>query len=441
MKIITVEPDSIAEELGIQPGDDLLEVNGKRVLDNIDFRFHESDDEITLKVARANEVVIFEIEKDEEERVGLDFEEMKILSCGNDCIFCFVDQNPDGLRKQVYFRDGDYRLSFMYGNYTTMTNAGPAILQRIVTQRLSPQYISVHVTAYDVRRVLMGLKKDDQILDKIAYLHDHGIDMHTQIVLCPGINDGEVLEQTVSDLYRFRERIVSLAIVPVGLTDHRFGLTTLQKVDQAYAGNLLDRVAPWQQRFRRETGRAFVYPSDEFYIVAQRPLPPTREYDGFPQTENGVGIVRSFLKDFARQSRSFPARLRTRRRLSMVTAELPAGFMAQDVVPRLQRIQRLTCTLHVAPNTLFGRSVTVAGLLSGKCIYSALQGTGQTDLVLLPPEVLNADGLFLDDMTVQQLAERLGAPVLVFDGRWRPVFDALNHPHRRTHPTSLVQHQ
>jgi putative radical SAM enzyme (TIGR03279 family) len=424
VKILTIEPGSIAEDLGIQPGDDLLEINGQVARDTLDLRFHEGDEEVALKVARNGEVTIYEIEKGGEDPLGIAVEEMKILSCGNDCIFCFVDQNPKGLRNQLYFRDGDYRLSFMYGNYTTMTNAGPATLRRIIEQRLSPQYISVHVTDYEVRRKLMGLQKDDQILDKIKLLHDSGIDMHTQIVLCPGINDGAVLEKTVMDLAKFHRRIQSLAVVPVGLTDYRFGLAELKNVDAPYASALLDVVGGWQKKFKKKTGRNFVYASDEFHIVAGRPIPAGKEYDGFPQIENGVGIVRHFLLDFRRQSRTFPQKM-PKRKLTLVTGELAAGFMARFVVPRLERVGGLGVDLRVVPNLLFGRHVTVAGLLSGKCVYSALEKVDRGDLVLLPPDTLNADGLLLDDDTPEKLGEKLGVPVMVFDGDWSEVFRRL----------------
>jgi putative radical SAM enzyme (TIGR03279 family) len=425
MRITMVRPQSIAEELGIRPGDELLQVNGRRVMDVIDYRFYEADDRISLKVARGGAVVVYDIEKEEGEQVGIDFEDMKILACGNDCIFCFVDQNPQGLRKELYFRDGDFRLSFMYGNYTTLTNAGPAILRRIVAQRLSPQYISVHATDYDVRRRLMGLKKDDHILEKIRFLHDGGIDMHTQIVLCPGINDGDSLARTVHDLYEFNRRIVSLAIVPVGLTDHRFGLLELKRVDAQYAQRLLDRIDVWQERFREETGRAFVYPSDEITLVAGRAIPDPGYYDGFPQIENGVGIVRSFLADFDEQARTFPRQLKTGMKMTLATADLPAGFMSDVVLPKLRDVDRLDVSLEVVPNVLFGRNVTVAGLLSGKCLYSALKDTDCGDMLLLPPDVLNTEGKFLDDMTVRQLENLLDVPVFVFSGQWDAVFAAL----------------
>ncbi|HTY59927.1 MAG TPA: DUF512 domain-containing protein [Bacteroidota bacterium] len=438
MRITAVEPTGIARDLGIRAGDELLEINGRRVLDSIDYRYHEGDPALTLKVARDGEVTVFDIEKDEGEVLGIDFEEMKVLSCGNDCIFCFVDQNPGGLRKGLYFRDGDYRLSFMYGNYTTMTNAGPAILDRIIEQRLSPQYISVHVTDLAVRTRLMGLKKDDRILDKIALLHDGGIDMHTQIVLCPGINDGAVLERTVRDLFRFHARVVSLAIVPVGLTDHRFGLTPLSKVDREYASALLERTEKWQKEFRKKTGRNFVYPSDEFYIVAGRKIPPARAYDGFPQIENGVGIVRKFLAEFRRQSASFPSRLRPHRRLTLATGELARTFMETTVLPRLRSVEGLDVRLEVVPNLLYGRSVTVAGLLSGKCLYSALEGKEPGDLLLLPPDIVNGDGLFLDDETIASVGERLRVPVMMFEGSWDAVFRLLKKPTRRTRTRQLL---
>ncbi|MGA9121151.1 MAG: DUF512 domain-containing protein [Bacteroidota bacterium] len=431
MKIIGVEPGSIAEELGLQSGDEVLEINGNRVRDHLDVRFSEGDEALTLKIARNGEIVLYDIEKDESDRLGLTFEEMRILSCGNDCIFCFVDQNPKGLRNQLYFRDGDYRLSFMYGNYTTMTNAGPAILQRIVDQRLAPQYISVHATDPEVRRVLMGLKKDDHILEKIEFLHDHEIDMHTQIVLCPGFNDGDVLEKTVRDLSRFTRQIRSLAIVPVGLTDHRFGLARLQRVDASYARALLSKVRAWQKAFRMELGRSFVYASDEFYLVAGEPIPATRVYDGFPQLENGVGMVRSFLTAARSQARRIPPALSSPRKLTVVTGELASGFMTTDVLPLFSHVKRLSIDLVTAQNTLFGPAVTVAGLLSGKCVYSALEGREVGDLVLLPPDILNADGVFLDDMTVPALQSRLGTTkVKVFDGHWSHVFSSLNQMKR-----------
>jgi len=440
MKITGMHGGSIAEAAGLLAGDELLAINAAPVRDILDYRFHEGDRDLLLRIARNGEIIEFEIEKDDQEPLGLEFEEMKVLSCGNDCIFCFVDQNPHGLRKELYFRDGDYRLSFMYGNYTTMTNAGPAILRRIIAQRLSPQYISVHATDLEVRKRLMGISKDDHILEKIGLLHDNGIDMHTQIVLCPGMNDGPCLGRTVRDLYRYRKRIISLAVVPVGLTDHRFNLAALPRVDKAYANSLLDTVAAWQHEFREEIGRAFVYPSDEFFITAGRDIPVASYYDGFPQIENGVGMVRTFLMQFRRAAGRFPHRLARRKKLVMVTGTLAGSMMRSEVLPRLQKIRNLSTDLTVASNTLFGPHVTVSGLLSGKCLYSALKGKCKNaDLVLLPPDVLNGSGLFLDDMTMEQLEAKLQVPVMMFAGRWGDVFRRLRTAERRRRAAPLVR--
>jgi putative radical SAM enzyme (TIGR03279 family) len=313
----------------------------------------------------------------------------------------------------------------MYGNYTTMTNAGPAILRRIIQQRLSPQYISVHVTDYSIRKLMMGLKKDDLILEKLKLLHDHGIDMHTQIVLCPGLNDGIVLERTVHDLYQFNKHIISLAIVPVGLTDHRFGLHALKTVDANYANALLDIVEGWQATFKNDIGRSFVYCSDEIHIVAGRELPGEAYYDGFPQTENGVGLVREFIMEFEKQSHDFPKRLSKKRKLTLATAELPHAFLQHAIAPPLRRIGNLDVGIEVVPNVLFGRSVTVAGLLSGKCLVSSLKGKELGDMLLLPPDIVNNDDLLLDDMTIPQLENVLDVPVMVFDGNWGDVFRRL----------------
>ena len=438
VKIVSVQNGSVAAALGITAGDELLEINGERVRDGIDVRFHEADPEMSLKIARDGDVLTYRIENNDGDRLGIEIEEMTTLSCGNDCIFCFVDQNPGGLRKGLYFRDGDYRLSFMYGNYTTMTNAGPAILRRIIEQRLSPQYISVHVTDLEIRKKLMGLKKDDRILEKIRLLNDNGIDMHTQIVLCPGINDGATLERTVHDLYGFREHVVSLAVVPVGLTDHRFGLASLQKAGPEYAREIIATVGGWGKKFRKEIGRGFVYPSDEFYILAGKAVPGAQYYDGFPQIENGVGLVRSFLTDFRRQMRTAPRRLPVSRRLTLATGELADGILRAEVLPLLSKIGNLDVRVEVIPNLLYGRSVTVAGLLSGNCLYSALHGKDCGDLLLLPPDIVNGDGLFLDDMTLPALEERLGAPVMIFTGRWKEVFSRLILPDKRSAPHTLV---
>jgi len=426
VRIKDVAGGSIAASLKLRSGDELVEINGHRIRDEIDLRFYEVDQHIELKCAHNGKVALYEIEKEIDEPLGIVLDDMKVLRCGNNCIFCFVDQNPRGLRDALYIRDGDYRLSFMYGNYTTLTNAGNAILQRIVEQRLSPLYISVHSTVPDIRRRLLGLRKDDHLLEKMRFLANHGIDMHAQIVLCPGINDGASLQQTIQDMWELRDHVISLAIVPVGLTDHRASPVPLQRVDKLYAKDLLQTVRGWQERFRAIAGRNFVYPSDEFFLLAEEKIPDSGYYDGFPQIENGVGMVRSFLDQFARASSQFPRRIPEQKTITLATGVLASPFIRDVVAKRLSKITGLDVRVAVASNRLFGKSVTVAGLLSGKCFYEALHDQPRSDLVLLPPDVLNEDELFLDDWTLGELSMKLDQNVLVFDGNWGHVFRILH---------------
>jgi len=425
VKVKAVEPESIAAELGILPGDEILEINGRKVADEIDLKFRESEARIGARVSRRGAVTLFEIEKEPEETLGIIPEESAVIRCGSDCVFCFVDQNPKGLRDVLYVRDGDYRLSFMYGNYTTLTNAGPAVLRRIAEERLSPMYVSVHSTDPAVRRRLMRLKKDDRILDKMKFLAGNGIRMHTQIVLCPGFNDGDSLERTVMDLWALRESVISLAVVPVGLTEHRDRLEGLRRPSEAEARRILQETQGWQRVFRAASGRNFVYPSDEFYLMAGERFPGVDFYDGYPQIENGVGMVRLFLDEFSRASRRFPKRILAPRSMTIATGELASGFMKNVVLNRLNGIAGLSVDLATVPNRLFGRSVTVAGLLSGESLCKALKGRGKSDLTLLPPDVVNGEGLFLDDWTLADLSLCLGGRVEVFDGGWKNVFRLL----------------
>lgn len=426
MTIRRLDPDGVAAQAGLLAGDDILTINGHRMVDVLDYRFHDQDDFVALEVQRGAERFLFEIEKEAHDSLGIELDDLKISRCGNDCIFCFVDQNPAGLREAVYFRDGDYRFSFLHGNFVTLTNVGPKGLDRIVRLRMSPIYVSVHSTDAAVRLRLMGMKKDDALLEKMRFLHDGGIEMHTQIVLCPGINDGASLEKTVADLWTLRKTVRSLSIVPVGLTDHRAALHRIRTVDAQYAAELLRLVARWQkERFLPALGKRWMYPSDEFFIVAGKKLPGGAYYDGFGQVENGVGLSRKFLEDFRRAARRFPERIGPRR-VSLATGILAEGFMRESVLPRLNAVEGLSAELHPIENRLFGSAVTVAGLLSGKCFLEALRGKNLGDLLLLPPDTLNYDGIFLDDTDPRWLGDRLGVPVMVFDGRWKKVMEVLS---------------
>ncbi|MBC8042341.1 MAG: DUF512 domain-containing protein, partial [Rhizobacter sp.] len=416
----------LADELGLRVGDEIAEINGDKVADIIDYRFFISDEQIKLGFFRDMKKQFIEFDKEPDEPLGAEFADFEYKACGDDCVFCFVDQNPEGLRKGLYFRDGDFRLSFLYGNYTTLTNLGPNSLRRIVRQRLTPMYISVHSTVPEVRMKLMGHQKDDMMMPKMKYLAENGIEMHTQIVLCPGLNDGQSLIRTVSELYELSDAILSVSIVPVGITAHRKGLEELRQLDAEYARMLIKQLSVFQNQFRKAIGRGFLYLSDEIYMTAGVPLPDAYAYDGFPLTENGVGMVSQFLADFDEQSQHFKKRFRSKRKLTLATSALPQHLMRERVVSRLNAIGNLAAELVVCPNTLYGEVTTVSGLLSGNCFYKALKGRDLGDMLLLPKDSVNFDGKFLDDTSPSDLSQKLGGvPVAIFGGDWNDVLKRL----------------
>ncbi|HNW58774.1 MAG TPA: DUF512 domain-containing protein [bacterium] len=410
MKISVVHKNSPAARLGLQPGDELIRIDDHEIRDPIDFQFYSAEEEYTLLLSRDGRQWRVDIGPDNGSWLGLEFADMTYHCCGNQCIFCFVDQNPRGLREALYFKDEDYRLSFLYGNYVTLTSVTRAQLARIVDQRLSPLYISVHSTENEVRRRMLGLRRDDHLLDKIAFLAEGGIELHTQVVLCPGWNDGEHLERTITDLAGYHPAVQSVAIVPLGLTGHRAALTPLAPVTPALAAAVVAQQAEWEGRFRGTLGIAFVYLADEFYLLAGKPMPPAARYDDFPQIENGVGMTRHFLDRFRRQKGRFPKSVKPAR-VVIATGELAAPVLAQHVLPALHSIAGLEAELVPVANRFFGGGVTVSGLLSGGDILAALRPRMPADLVLIPPNCRNGDGLFLDDLDTGRLTGELGVPL------------------------------
>lgn len=425
--IKAVEPKSIADKSGWKAGAQILSINYHTISDVLDFRFYASDERLMVKMRQNGMLIEQEIVNDDMKPLGVELEDFRIKHCGDDCVFCFVDQNPIGLRESLYFRDGDYRMSFLYGNYITMTNLRERDMERIVEQRLSPLYISVHCTNDEIRRKMMGHKTEDKQREKMRYLRDNGIEMHTQIVLVPDYNDKEVLAQTIRDLYDMNDAIQSVAIVPVGITEHRASLRHLRSVTPQEAADLIEEVKIWQAKYRDEIGRGFVYLSDEWYILADQDFPFEEDYDGFPLMENGVGMCRDFITEFEYQSEEFPEAFTTPKRLTMVTSTLPSPILANTVTPKLQEINGLDVNLVIAENILFGKPVTVSGLLSGKCYLHALKGQELGDMVLLPPDSLNFEGVFMDDMTPDELSQQLGGvDIQIFDGDWVATLEKLN---------------
>ncbi|AEG61149.1 DUF512 domain-containing protein [Desulforamulus ruminis] len=420
LSIDAVEPQSIAEELGIQPGDKLLTINDQPVRDVLDYRFLSFAEEILVKIiTRQGEVWEFEIEKDAEEGLGLDFGENSFgptRRCHNRCLFCFVDQMAPAMRKTLYVKDDDYRLSFWQGNFVSLTNVRDPELQRIIQQKLSPLYISVHTTNPELRCRMLNNRHAGKIMEQLQQLAQAGITMHTQMVLCPGINDGQELERSIRDLSGLWPQVHSLAAVPVGVTKYRDGLFHLRPFSPKEAGDVVAIIENYQRRFMERWDYPFVYASDEFYLLAGKPIPLAERYADFPQTENGVGLSRLFLDEWDALEPELPSRMEPSRSITMVTG-VSGSLIMKPVVERLNRIQGLQISLEVIANSFFGQTVTVTGLLTGQDIIKALKGKELGDLLILPSVMLRqGEEVFLDDFTVTQVSQELQMPIEVVEG-------------------------
>jgi len=414
VEIIGIAENSIAAELSIEKGDKLITVNGEEIDDRLDYRYYASGELVEILIRKKGEDILYEIEKEIDEDIGLIVEDMQLKSCGNNCIFCFVYQNPKGLRKPLYFKDEDYRYSFLYGHYVTMTTMTDADLKRIVKQRLSPLYISVHATDLATRKVLLGIKKNDYLLEKIKYLTDNGIELHAQVVLCPGINDGIVFEQTINDLKSFYPHLKSVAVVPLGLTQFRKNLYPLRIHTQEELKQMIHETNRMREKLKRELGSYFIYLSDEFFIKAAQPLPEASYYDAFYQIENGVGEFRQMIDDFNNDEKNLPKKLSKETRISWVTGKLAGERFEKHIINRLRKIGNLKIDLIIVENDFFGHTIQVSGLLVAGDIYKQLKDKKLGDMVFIPPRVLNEDELFLDNWTVEKLEEKLSIPCHVY---------------------------
>ena len=396
-----VRKHSLAENAGIKPGEKLLSVCGAQVKDIIELSFYASDYEVELEIENAaGEKRLVTIAKHPDEDLGIEFESAvfdKVSTCYNNCIFCFVDQMIPGMRPGLYVRDDDYRLSFLYGNFITLTNMKEEDFNRIITTHMSPLYISVHATTPEVRCKMMNNRFAGELMDKLQRLLDAGIQVHTQIVCCPTYNDGEVLAKSFEDLYALHPGVMTMAIVPVGLTKNREHLHPLRTFTKEEAAAIVDMVTPWQERCRKETGKSFVYLGDEFYLLAEKELPPEAWYDGFPQLENGIGLTSSFLIEWE-------ATLKVLSQAQAASpAVIPVGESAYKVLkPVLDAFNAKYNAAHqlvAVKNEFFGGKVNVTGLLVGGDILNAVPEDAR---VILPAVVLNKDNLFLDDMSFDE---------------------------------------
>jgi putative radical SAM enzyme (TIGR03279 family) len=418
VKIIAIEPESQAERAGIRVGDDLVSINGQPVTDILDYYYWQAEEELDLVLKRGSNTLNLHFLKTYDEDLGLELQPPRLRSCGNNCIFCFIKQNPPGMRPSIYFHDEDYRYSFLHGTYITLTNLREVDLERIAQLRLSPLYISVHATDDEVRRHIFQIKKSDNFLAKLSFLREHRIDLHVQIVLLPGINDGAILEQTLRDLYQYREVILSVAIVPVGLTRHRGQLPDIQPVNKPEAVATLARFKRWKRWYRNRDGQPWVFLSDEFYLLAGERLPGAKFYGNYYQIENGVGLTRQFLESFKRQARRLPKAIAQKKRLLFITGTLAAPVLESHVLPVLRRITNFQVDILPVINNFFGQSVTVAGLLVGQDIIEQAKHRRRYDQIVLPPRCTNHAGLLLDDLTPQAIARQLQTQVAVFDGNF-----------------------
>jgi putative radical SAM enzyme (TIGR03279 family) len=408
VRVSKVRAGSIADELEIVPGTEFLSVNGRELRDFLDWEFLAADDELVLEARLpSGEEVVYEIERPEGEAIGVELVPPTVRRCANRCEFCFIEGLPTGLRKNLYVRDDDYRLSFAYGNFATLSNVKERDIERILEYRLSPLYVSVHATPWEARKILLNNPRVPDIVAQLRRLAEGGIQFHCQMVIVPGLNDGAVLEQSLNDLWSLGDAVLSVAIVPVGLTQFSH-LYTGTPMDAVKAAALLEVTTRWAARARRDRGETWVFGSDELYLLAGQPLPGPEHYGDFAQIENGVGAVTS-LRERVRHGLTSLPRLGGRR-IGVVTGVSMAPLMP-ELLEQLRQATGAEFDLIRVENSLFGPTTTTAGLLVGADIRRALSGRPDLDLALIPAESINDDGVFLDEESFIAVREAMPMPV------------------------------
>ncbi len=439
--IASVEPDSIAWECGLEPGDGIAAVNGRPIEDIFDYQYYVADEFLkVLVVTKDGEECLLEIEKEEDEDLGITFSSSlmdEYHSCRNKCIFCFIDQMPPGMRETLYFKDDDSRLSFLQGNYITLTNMTYEDIDRVIRYHLAPINISVHTTRPDLRCMMLNNRFAGDIMDKIRRFYDAGIPMNSQIVLCRGINDGPELDRTIGDLGGLLPHMQSLSVVPVGLTRYREGLPHLESFDRRDAEKLLDQISRWQAYFREKYHTSFVHASDEWFILAERDFPPEEYYEGYGQLENGVGMmrllingVRERLDELAagqeKSSRKHDGEKGPAKIVSIVTGRLAYPTICRLCSEITDQFPAVSARVHMIENHFFGEKITVTGLLTGGDIIDQLKGKDLGDQLLLPCNLFKADEpVFLDDVTLEDLSQALQVPVNIIQSEGADLVDQL----------------
>ena len=415
VKILCVSPHGLARKAGITDGDELISINGHDICDVLDYRFYLTDTDLTLLLHRGADLITARIRKGEYDDIGLEFETPlmdKKHSCANGCVFCFIDQLPRGMRKSLYFKDDDDRLSFLHGNYVTLTNLKDADIERLITMHISPVNISVHTTNPELRVRMMKNKRAGEVLSYLRRLADAGIALCTQIVLCKGLNDRDELERSMKDLLSYYPALRSCAIVPVGLTRHREKCYPLELFTPEECAAVIKQVEEFGDACVKKYGSRLFYCSDEFYVRAGLPLPSEEYYEDYSQIENGVGMLTSLASEFDFELdylEDYLPDFRAPRKISLITGEAAFDHISALCKKLEERVEGLQVQVYKIKNHFFGETVTVAGLLTGGDVLAQLTGKDLGNELLFPAVMLKADeDIFLDDMTPSELSKRLG---------------------------------
>lgn len=413
-KIIAVQKGGIGEEIGLEIGDELLGFNGEQIVDVLDYAFYDSQEEFTLNLrTKQGEKVDIEIEKEEDESLGLELDEsvqLEPMRCKNKCLFCFVDQLPKGMRDTLYVKDDDYRLSFVSGNYVTLSNIGQKELDRIAKLRLSPLYISVHAFDREIKTKLVSNPESAKVFDKMDFLANHGITMHTQIVLCKNLNDGKVLDKTLEELYKRYPSVKTVAVIPVGLTGHRQKLYPLESFGKEDAVKVIAQV----EKFNKKAGGEFCWCSDEFYIKAEKQLPPYESYGDFDQIENGVGLCAEFEEEFL-SALDEVGGSKAELNIASVTGQSFKDILKSLCEKLKDKYPNVNLRVKDIYNDFFGRSITVAGLITAGDIIKQFKDA--PEYTIIPSNMLREfTDTFLDGITVGELEKALGTHIVVSHG-------------------------
>lgn len=428
-EIKRVMKNSIAEEIGLEPGDAIIKINGTEITDVLDYRFLMSDEEILLTVeTKDGEIVEIEIEKDCYEDLGVEFESGLIdgaKSCANRCIFCFIDQLPKGMRRSLYFKDDDTRLSFFQGNYVTLTNLSEKEIDRLIKMRVSPINVSVHTTNPPLRVKMLKNKNAGNIMERMRRFAENGIVMNAQIVLCPTFNDGAELERTFSDLLSMGGHIKSVSVVPIGKTRYRDGLCEIPSVTPEGAREVIETVMKWQKRALESVGSRLFYASDEFYLKAGLELPEAEEYEAFPQIENGVGMISSMREEFRRalEETNAPEHLP---HVSIATGKAAYNFIKSIANEAEKKYNGLKVDVYAIKNNFFGEEITVTGLLCGCDIIEQLKDKDLGERLIVSKSMLrDSTDVLLDDITIEEISEKINVPVFPIENDGYEFLDAI----------------